>query len=545
MLTLGTRVFTWPDVVRWRADQASADADRATDSAPGPALSDDSGRELGWVDLDRAVDTRAAGWIDAGLNPSDVVALIARNSAAVVVEILALNRVGATPLMVNWRLKPTEVAALTQRASLAAVSADAHSTDLGEAALEASPGAFGVALNLSGERGLHDTPWGELPATARPSEARRHPSTSDEPFVILHTSGTTGIPKLIPVSHAASLRGAAARLVGRVTPLVGDLHLRCMPMFHIAGINPVTLGLLSGGHTHLLGGFDPEAVLDQLRTRPIRWSNLVPTALEALVAACERHHVTVPCPTLIEVDYGGSPIPTDVLTRAIERLGCDFRQVYGMTEAGSEVATLDPLDHSVDSPNLGATGRIGVGWEHRIVDPNDETNEVPTGETGELHIRGETLFAGYLGDDDQTSAAFTPDGFYRTGDLVRIDGHGYLHVVGRTHDMIITGGENVYPAEVENVLRRHAAVDDVVVVGLADPRWGQRVHAAVKPATDHLATDAELIAFAREHLAHFKCPSTITRHTSLPTNATGKVLRRVLRDELLTDDDAGSIDHRS
>jgi len=230
---------------------------------------------------------------------------------------------------------------------------------------------------------------------------------------------------------------------------------------------------------------------------------------------------------LIEVVYGASPIRPDLLERAVAVLGCRFRQNYASSETGPlPITSLPPEDHDPARGRLGTAGRPSLGWEVRL------------GERGEIQVRGAAPLPGYWNDPEATARSLTADGFYRTGDVGTIGADGYLTIVDRLSDLVITGGENVYPAEVEAVLARHPAVADVAVIGIPDERWGETVHAVVVPAPASTAPGdaandidaAGLVSWARERLAGFKCPTGVTVVSELPRNATGKVLRAALRE---------------
>src|SRR5215467_1101406 len=234
--------------------------------------------------------------------------------------------------------------------------------------------------------------------------------------------------------------------------------------------------------------------------------------------------------SLKEIAYGTSPITPTSLTAAIDAVGCRLRQIYGNTESQSMISLLAPEDHQPGHPHLTSAGRVSFGWEVKIVNPSDAAGTaLPTGSTGEILIRGECLFSGYWRDPQATKAAFTADGWYRTGDIGRLTDDGYLYILDRARDMVISGGENIFPAEVEAVLARHPAVAEVAVIGRPDPVWGEAVHAVVRQAADAHASADDLIAFCRDRLAHFKCPKSVEFSGPLPRTTTGKVLKRELR----------------
>src|SRR5690242_12200170 len=230
--------------------------------------------------------------------------------------------------------------------------------------------------------------------------------------------------------------------------------------------------------------------------------------------------------SLREIAYGTAPITPSSLAAAVSAFGCRFRQIYGNTESQSMISLLAPEDHQPGHPRLGSAGRVSFGWEVRIVDPDGR--DLGFEEAGELLIRGEPLFSGYWRDPEATAAAFAEGGWYRAGDIGKLTADGYLYILDRAKDMIISGGENIYPAEVEAVLARHPAVADVAVVARQDPAWGEAVHAVVIPASEG-ASAGEIIAWCRDRLAHFKCPKSVEFTDALPRTTTGKVLSRERR----------------
>ena len=231
------------------------------------------------------------------------------------------------------------------------------------------------------------------------------------------------------------------------------------------------------------------------------------------------------------ITYGASPISEKVLVASMERFGCDFAQAYGLTETSGGVVLLHPEDHDPGGPRahrLRAAGRPVPGVELRIV--TADGSSAPTGEIGEVWIRSPSTMTGYWNKPDATTDAITPDGWFRTGDAGRLDDDGYLYIEDRVKDMVITGGENVYPAEVESVLMSHPSVADAAVIGVPDERWGETVKAIVVPAPGVTADADELIAWCRERLAGYKCPTSVDWAEMLPRNPSGKILKRELRE---------------
>ena len=511
-------MLSWGQVLEWRA-AVTPDA---------VALTDQLGAELTYAGLAAAVERSAAGYATAGVRPGDVVPILARNRADWAVAMFGLARAGALPAAVNWRLAAPEVAALLELMRPAALVTDAHCAPLAREALARLDGSA-VVLTLGAEPGAGaepeagaGPPTGAEPPTG-PEPGRRlrarpaPPPRGREPLILLHTSGTTGRPKLAPLTHEMLVAAVVFMKLEVPEAVAGARHLSALPLFHVAGLANLGYALFTGGHLHILDGFDPAGFVDELVGRRIQLTQLVPTLIRAVTEEVAGRSEPPDLSHLTEIVYGASPIQPDLLARAVRTLGCRFRQNYASTETGPlPISSLAPADHDPALGRLATAGRPSLGWEVRI------------GDLGEIQVRGSVPLPGYWRGPEATSQVTTADGFHRTGDVGVLDADGYLTIVDRLTDMIISGGENVYPSEVEAVLAGHPAVADVAVIGIPDPRWGETVHAVVvaRPGLD----TGELLGWARGRLAGFKCPASVTVAGELPRNATGKVLRSVLRE---------------
>lgn len=483
------------------------------------AARDDSGRSLTYRELRRSAERVAGGWAQRGVSPGDRVAILMRNSVGFMEQVLGLHRAGAIPVLVNWRLAGPEVSQLLDVFEPSAAACDEEFVDtLGSA----------HGIDVAGPDEL-----AELGAEPPERPVERLLDTSV--FAITHTSGTTGLPKGVPLTNGSLIVGALSTGGDTVTGPPGRVHLRVMPMFHLAGLAGFLQGMINGDTVIVHRGFDPAAWLDTIEAERVAFSNAGPSLLRRICDEQERRPRDLS--SLIEIWYGTEAMPPDVLERALRLIGCGFRQNYGMTEAQRPVSQLGPEDHRLDSPHLGTAGRPMPGFEIRIVD--NAGDDVVPGEPGEVWVRSAAMIPGYWRNPDANERAFVgpvdPPGvaWYRTGDVGSLDG-GYLTIHDRVNDMVITGGENVYPAEVEAVVREHPAVHDAVIVGLPDERWGETVHAVVMASGDPGVEpdSAEIIEYCRARLAHFKCPTGVTVVDEIPRNATGKALRRVVRDQL-------------
>jgi acyl-CoA synthetase (AMP-forming)/AMP-acid ligase II len=345
-------------------------------------------------------------------------------------------------------------------------------------------------------------------------------------MALVHTSGTTGRAKAIPLRHGALLTSVAAFAIEIGDQVAGSRHLQILPLFHLGGFGQAMQALLTAGTVYVHTSFSPPAVIDAIERDRIEFFTAGPSLIDMLVSEVRRRD-TPDLSSLREIAYGTAPITPSSLAAALAALPCRFRQIYGNTESQSMISLLAPEDHQVGHPHLASAGKIAFGWEVRVVDPGGR--DLPRDAAGELLIRGECLFAGYWRDPVATKEAFTAGGWYKTGDIARLTPDGYLYIVDRAKDMIISGGENIYPVEVEAVLARHPAVAEVAVIGVPDPTWGEAVHAVITPAAGSTASADEVIAWCGERLAHFKCPKSAEFTGPLPRTTTGKVLKRELR----------------
>jgi len=342
----------------------------------------------------------------------------------------------------------------------------------------------------------------------------------------LYTSGTTGLPKGVMLSND-NLFGGVVQVIDQWRFTEDSVNLAVMPMFHIAGAGWATVGLYFGCTNVVMRDVDPAVILKVIPRQGITNACLVPAVIQFLLMTPGVDETDFS--TLRAIVYGASPISDEALVHAMERFGCEFIQVYGMTETTGAITRLEAVDHDPKNrPKLLRSCGNPYPWvDVRIVDGNGE--DVPTGTVGELWTRSRQIMLGYWNKPDATTATVTPDGWLKTGDAGYVDDKGYIFLFDRVKDMIVTGDENVYPAEVENVLMGHPGIGDVAVIGVPDPKWGEAVKAIVVPAGTE-PTESDVIAFARERLAGYKLPKSVDFATSLPRNPSGKLLKRAMRE---------------
>jgi O-succinylbenzoic acid--CoA ligase len=419
-------------------------------------------------ELDAAVDAGATSLSSGGIREGDRVGIRAANSAGFAVAVYALMRLGAVLVPINTRLSESEVDWLSKDSEL--------SRTLGDSDLSALlSGANAVAC----ERDFAMDAW----------------------HSILYTSGTTGRPKGAILTYANHWWSATASALN-LGLLPGDTWLVCLPLFHVGGLSILLRSVICGMTALVQPRFEPAEVNRAIDEQGVSIVSVVSTMLDRMLA--DRHGRAYPS-NLRCVLLGGGPAPLPLLERAAA-LNVPVVQTYGLTETASQLTTLAPEDAL---RKLGSAGKPLMGSRIRL------------GEDGEIWVQGPSVSPGYLHHAPT-------DAWLYTGDLGRLDGDGYLYVLDRRDDLIISGGENVYPAEVESALRAHPAVADAGVIGVPDDEWGRTVAAFVVLHADCPTTPDELIGFCRERLAAYKVPRYVELRTALPRNAAGKLLRREL-----------------
>jgi long-chain acyl-CoA synthetase len=355
----------------------------------------------------------------------------------------------------------------------------------------------------------------------------------DEVATISYTGGTTGTPKGVMLSHRNLLANARHNLIATGHDR-RDRWLHVCPMFHVAGTANVFACTWVGAQQIVLPRFEATAVAEAIDRHRITHTVLVPTMLGMLLDHLDEHP-EADVSSLRHVQYAASPITREVQQRAVLRLGCDIVQFYGMTEAAPTVTECGAEDHrrgvAGEEPFTTRLGSVGVpvpGVEAQI--RTSDGSPVPVGQVGEIWVRGPNVMLGYWRRAEATAEAFSGD-WYRTGDAAYADADGYMYLVDRLRDMIVSGGENVYSIEVEAVLMEHPAVTEAAVFGVPDPRWGERVHAVVVLADKNGADEESLIEHCRAHIAGYKIPRAIELRTEpLPRSGAGKLLKHTLRE---------------
>ncbi len=501
---------------------------RRAAEAPGRLAFVAATRSWTYAELDAQSNRIAQGLVAAGVGPGDCVASLTRHAAECILLLLAANKLGAVMSPMNWRLSAGEIDYALGLARPKVLMADAFMAPT-------------LAQLCGPVRPLQLVTDSADAADGLAQWAARHPALDpgaepriDDVSTRLFSSGTTGFPKAVDLSH----RGILTQCIEWTEPFgyrQGDtVHLNVLPTFHVSGVVNAVWMLFLGSTAVFLPEFNPQRYLEAIARHRVTDAFAVPAMLKAMVECPEIR--TTDLSTMRCIAYGGSPIDEQLLERCLEAFGCGFLQVYGMTEASGTLTALLPHEHDPGGPKawlLRSVGRAGRHIDLRIVRPGDG-GECAEGEVGEIQVRTAQLLRGYHDDEAATAAAFPlgrgpGGGWLRTGDAGYLQ-EGYLFLHDRIKDMIISGGENVYPAEVERTLVLHPAVAELAVIGVPHEKWGETVKACVVLKDGATATAAELIAWARSRLAHYKCPTSIDFIPALPRNPSGKVLKRSLRE---------------
>ncbi len=482
------------------------------------------GRTWTWREWDDRV-RRAAGGLQAlGIGRGDVVAFLDKNHPACVEISLGAGSLGAANAIVNWRLAEDEI-------DYAVNDSGARILVVGT---ELMPAIEKIRDRLPQvERIIEVTPDGaegdeyEAFLAAATPVARPADVSPDDVCLVMYSSGTTGRPKGVMLTHTNMVEHTVNSHDGLVLD-PGDKIMVAMPLFHVGGSSYVLLGLHDGLPSVMTRDPDGASLAGAILSGANR-TFLVPAVLAQVLQA--GPDAVKLFGALKTYTYGASPMPLPLLRSAMEAWpDTDFVQVYGLTEVAGVATHLMPEDHrDPEHPErLVSAGRPIPGMEVRIVDPGTLT-DLPVGEHGEIWLRSKQVMKGFLGKPEETAKVLVEDGWFRTGDLGKVDDGGYVFVQDRLKDMIISGGENIYSPEIERVLAEHPAVMEVAVIGIPDDQWGEAVKAVVSLKPDTSATEAELIDWCREHLAHYKCPRSVDVLELLPRNPTGKILKRDLR----------------
>ena len=471
-----------------------------------------------WHDRIRRV---AGGLAARGVGHGGRVAFLDKNNPACLEVSLGAGLLGAASAVVNWRLAAGEMDYVINDSGASVLFAGAELLPAVDAIRDRIPRVTDV-ITVGGP----DAGYEGFLAAAGPADRSRGVSGEDL-WLVMYSSGTTGRPKGVMLSHRNLVEHT--RNAAPLAPLgPGDRNLVAMPLFHVGGTSYALFGIYAGAASTFTREPDPASLLAAFAAGATH-AFLVPAVIAALLAAGDQAITALS--GLRYLLYGAAPMPLPMLRQALAAWPeLNFVQVYGQTELSGVISALSPQAHRdrARPDRLVSAGTPLAGAEVRVVNPATG-QDVTAGQPGEFWFRSAQRMMGYLNRPADTAEAITAEGWLRSGDIGHVGDGGFLFVSDRVKDMIITGGENVYSPEVEQVVAEHPAVAEVAVIGVPDDRWGEAVKAVVALRPGQQATGAEIIGFARERLAHYKCPGSVDIVSALPRNPSGKVLKRTLR----------------
>jgi acyl-CoA synthetase (AMP-forming)/AMP-acid ligase II len=489
-------------------------------------------QSLTYGQFNRRVNRLAHALLELGLQPGDRVAVLTHNSIEYYEIYLALCKTRGVLVPFNTLLRQRELARDLAYIRPRFVIYQAEFHDM-VARLRAEGSTLETAISIGGEPGPE----------AKDYEALLEGQNEEEPAVtvreddlmsIFLTSGTTGRPKGAMRTHRHNCLNALAAAV-ELGLQPDDRVLLLFPFYHVT-LEDRFCHILRGNTIVIRrqGGFDAAQVLALLARHRITICQFVPTMINTMLQ--EKNIESYDLSAMRLILYAAAPMPVELLKQALKRFKCGFMQFYGQTETGPMTTVLRPEDHLLETEagreRLASCGRPALHFEVRLADAED--HPVPPGEVGELTVRGEAMTKGYWELPEETERLLA-GGWLHTGDFARQDQEGFVYLVDRKNDMIISGGKNIYPREVEEVLYAHPAVLEASVIGVPDPHWGESVQAVVVLKQGHQASAEEIIALCKENLASYKKPRAVEFRQALPKSATGKILKRVLRDEFWQD----------
>ena len=486
------------------------------------------GRDTTYGDLDRHTNQVANALIAAGVRRGEAIGYLGKNSDHYFELVLGAAKAGVVVAPIGWRLSPSEVAYIVDDSQARFLFVGPECLACGQDALKQTEAQPALVPMEAGDHGLQTF---EAWRDAQPAHDLAPGVPPESTALLLYTSGTTGRPKGVMLSSAnllRSRRALAESKMGWNEWNEGETNLVAMPAAHIGGTGWGLVGLINGVKNVVAREFNPMDVLEHIERDRIVKMFMVPAALQFVIRTPRAREIDYS--SLTHILYGASPMPVALLQECMEVFGCQFVQQYGMTETTGTIVYLPPQDHDPKgNKRMRSAGIPMPGVEICILDADGK--RLGPNEVGEIATRSAANMKGYWRKPDATASTVNDDGWLRTGDAGYLDEDGYLYIQDRIKDMIISGAENIYPAEVENAIHGHPHVAEVAVIGVPDETWGESVKAIVVPPPGVTPDAEDIIAFARGRIAHFKAPKSVDfRDSPLPRNASGKILRRELRE---------------
>ncbi|MCB1667475.1 MAG: AMP-binding protein [Pseudomonadales bacterium] len=473
--------------------------------------------------LDKMTNQFANGLIDAGVKPGDRVVFYGSNSDDFLIALLGAAKASAVFVPLNWRLAVEELQGVLEDATPAMGLVNSELSETWAAVNKLLP--FKLQTKFVTPGVPESNPFREWIGKFSDEDPMLECGLDDLAW-ILYTSGTTGKPKGVEFMHSGII---LMRMCEHFEPAYtwddNDTLLFVAPNFHLLGIGLTIQALFNGGTIAVVKAFSPKLVLEEIQSKKPTILAVAPVMIQMLIedpAAADSDFSSIR-----EVVYAGSSISLGVIKRALEFMPCRFMQFYGSTESGGAITLLRPEEHDLSNEKrLTSCGKPLPLIDIKVMTPDGV--ELPDGEAGEMWIRVPSISRGYRNKPKAWSEVYD-NGWFKSGDVAYRDEEGFLYIVDRAKDMIVTGGENVYCSEVENCLSLHKAVQRVAIIGVPSERWGEEVKACVVLNEGYSECGDELITYAKERLAGYKCPKSVDFFSALPLGGTGKVLKRELR----------------
>lgn len=487
-------------------------------------------REQTYSEFDTNSNLVSQGLLNFGIKKDSRVAYLAKNSDYFFEIFYGALKSSSVVVGVNWRLAAEEVAYVLEDSKSEVLFVGPEFFEIIEKIKDRLPFLKHI---ISIDKDHSD--WLSYKSWRNNQENKVPLSISEEndDVIQLYTSGTTGNPKGVQLTNR-NFSSATESTIELIPFTSGSISMVCMPVYHIAGTNWGIWGLLQGCKNIIIPEVDPGLILDLVEQEEVELVLWVPAVILFLLQHPNASKTNFS--SLKMVMYGASPIAEDTVTKAIELMNCGFYQVYGLTETTGAITILSAEDHPVSKGKLRSCGKPLPGVEIKIVGENGE--DLPQGDVGEIVTKSNLNMKGYWNNEKATSESIQNEWFF-SGDVGYYDEDGYLYIHDRVKDMIVSGGENIYPAEVENALMSNPHILDAAVIGIPDKKWGESTKAFIVLDSENALSEDQIISYAKEKIASYKCPKTINFIDELPRNPSGKVLRRELRDPFWKDQERG------
>jgi len=492
------------------------------------------GKRYTFTQINERSNRLANALLNLGVKKGDRVAILQVNCNQYLETYYAMAKIGAIMVPLNFRAKQDELTYMLVNAEAVALFAGDRYVDMVNEMRPKLPTVkHYISIDKKREGFLF---YDDLLAKGSPEDVTTEIS-EDDVTILMYTAGTTGRPKGVPLTH----NSFSVYVLGNVDPASPDIeekNLLTVPLYHVAGAQALLAAVYGGRTLVMMRQFETKEWMETVQQEKANRAMLVPTMLKWIIDSPDYDKYDLS--SLKVITYGAAPMPFEVIKKAIEVMPkVRFINAFGQTETASTITTLGPEDHVISGTDkekekklkrlASSIGKPMPDVEMKVIDENGK--ELPPGQIGEIVARGPRVMKGYWQDAEKTAKAFTSDGWLRTSDMGYRDEDGYYYLAGRGDDMIIRAGENIAPEELENVIRAHPKIDDVAVIGVPDPEWGQEPRAIVVLKKEQKATAEEIMEYCREKIASFKRPRSVVFVDELPRNPMGKVLKRVLREK--------------